>query len=57
MSKTSAFKDLQKHWAKQAKESQKRQEQKQPEAKSPEPSEAPEPTPKKTVSRRKRTPE
>jgi hypothetical protein len=32
MAKTSAQKELQKHWAKQAREAQKRQEQKQPQS-------------------------
>jgi hypothetical protein len=40
MSKTSAFKDLQKHWAKQAKDNQKKQEQKAPAVTPPEASES-----------------
>lgn len=54
MSKTSAFKDLQKHWAKQAKDNQKKQEQKDPAAALPEASESSDEKAKKEPSLRRR---
>ena len=61
MSKTSAFKDLQKHWAKQAKDNQKKQEQKTPALAPPEASESSdekakkEPSPRSKASKPKKS--